>query len=140
MLRFVLVALLAGCFADESQLSGGNVCRAGAGWYCGFDGVPGDQTHLYYCPPGSTAESMALDVGRCPQSSCEHDTIDHCLGGSSMTQAFGNPGYGWWCGQAFDGGTPGNLYFFTDGGPGAELGKCPQGCIVAGKNDPDYCL
>ncbi len=137
----VLVLVLAGCFADEAPLTGGATCQSGSGWWCGFDGVPGLTSHLYYCPTTATPATQALDVGACPSRSCEHGAtsgVDHCGGGVSRTHAFGYPGYGWWCGEAFSGGVVGHLYFFDEGW-GSDLGACPSGCVIAAMNMPDYC-
>lgn len=140
-LALVLVTLASGCFSDETLLTGGSMCREGTGWYCGFDGVPGDKTHLYYCPKSATATTAAIDLGRCPAAACTHGDmsgVDRCAGGSSRTMQFGYPGYGWWCGEAFTGGVAGHLYFFDDDW-GADLGACPNGCAISGTNVADAC-
>lgn len=141
MRRLLVLALLAvGCFSDETQLTSGAVCRSGPGWYCGFDGVPGFADHLYYCPATATRTTMATDLGQCPAMRCSASgsATDACAGGVSRSSAFGFPGYGWWCGEAFSGGTPGHLFFFADG-LGADLGACASGCVIAGKEQPDHC-
>lgn len=139
----LLIALLAGagCYADPALLAGGSQCRAGTGWFCGFDGVPGDKTHLYYCPTDATTATDAIDLGACPSAMCAHGQVsgvDACVGGVSKTKAFGYPGYGWWCGQAFSGGTAGHLYFF-DNDWGADLGACANGCVIAAMGVADHC-
>ena len=140
-MRFLVSLFLVSCFADQALLEGGSACRSGTGWYCGFDGVPGDKTHLYYCPVVATTATSAIDLGECATSVCangEAPGVDHCQGGESRTKAFGYPGYGWWCGETFAGGTAGHLYFFDDDW-GSDLGGCPNGCFVAGMNVADHC-
>ena len=136
----VVVLACGGCFGDETLLTGGATCRGGAGYHCGFDGVPGFADHLYYCPTTATSSTAAIDVGECPAKSCASGAngADACSGGVSRSGAFGYPGYGWWCGEAFAGGVAGHLYFFDDN-LGADLGACPMGCVVAATDVADHC-
>jgi hypothetical protein len=135
-----MALFLAGCFADATQLTGGNNCQSGPGWYCGYDGVPGIPRHLYYCPLAATTTSSAIDLGLCPEGACNASAggNDYCRGGVSRSTMLGYPSYGWWCGENFSGGATGHLYFFDDNF-GTDLGVCRAGCIIAAMGTPDYC-
>lgn len=111
-------------------------CAWGDGYYCGGNGVTGDEQTLFRCSGGTPSVSETC-TGSCIAEAAGVD--DHC-GAASPDQPTGcDYGDGYYCGGNGVNGDTNTLYSCWNGTP-TVYEKCAKGCAAQDAYVDDYCL
>jgi cell wall-associated NlpC family hydrolase len=110
-------------------------CAWGDGYYCGGNGVTGDEQTLYKCSGGSASVSQKCS-GSCVAEAAGVD--DHCGAASDNEPTGCDYGDGYYCGGNGVTGDKSTLYSCWNGVP-TVYEKCAKGCAAQAAGIDDYC-